>query len=95
MDIIDRELMKNSTVVGNKMIDRAKTWVGKHSIVGEVRGRGLMIGIEFVKDKASKLPVGRSATASWNFRLERGILTLGCGETSIRMSPGRQRNTKP
>ncbi len=87
MDIIERELMQNSAVVGQKMIDRAKTWVGKHAIVGDVRGRGLMLGIEIVKDKASKLPVGPLRDRIVELAFERGILTLGCGETSIRMSP--------
>ncbi len=87
MDIIERELMKNAATVGEMMLERLRTWVDKHSIVGEVRGRGLMAGIEIVKDKQSKAPVGPLRDRIVELAFERGILTLGCGETSIRMSP--------
>src|SRR5881275_2789160 len=58
MDIIEREGMKNAASVGEKMLERLRPWVAKHPIVGEVRGRGLMIGIEIVQDQQSRTPAG-------------------------------------
>jgi 4-aminobutyrate aminotransferase len=87
LDIIEREAMANAEKIGGLMLDRLRTWPAKHHIVGDVRGRGLMIGIEIVKDQQSREPA-----AAWRDRVvelafERGLLILGCGETSIRLAP--------
>lgn len=87
LDVIEREAMANAATVGGAMMRRLKEWPAKHSIVGDVRGRGLMIGIEIVKDQQSREPAG-----DWRNRLEvlayeRGLLILGCGANSIRLAP--------
>ena len=87
LDIIEREAMANAAKIGGLMLDRLRTWPAKHRIVGDVRGRGLMTGIEIVKDQQS-----REAAGAWRDRIvelafERGLLILGCGETSIRLAP--------
>ena len=58
MDIIEREGIKNAATVGEAMLERLRPWVAKHPTVGDVRGRGLMIGIEIVKDQKSRTPAG-------------------------------------
>jgi 4-aminobutyrate aminotransferase len=87
MDIIEREGMKNATVVGGAMLERLRPWVAKHPTVGEVRGRGLMIGLEIVKDQKSRTPAGPLRDKIVELAFERGLLILGCGETSIRLCP--------
>ena len=87
MDIIEREGMRNAATVGAKMLERMSGWVAKHPTVGEVRGRGLMIGIEIVKDQKSRTPAGPMRDRIVELAFERGLLFLGCGETSIRLSP--------
>jgi 4-aminobutyrate aminotransferase len=87
MDVIEREGLQNATTVGTKMLERMSGWVAKHPTVGEVRGRGLMIGIEIVKDQKSRTPVGPMRDRIVELAFERGLLFLGCGETSIRLSP--------
>jgi 4-aminobutyrate aminotransferase len=87
LDILEREGMKNAATVGEKMLERLRPWVAKHSIVGEVRGRGLMIGIEIVKDQKSRTPAGPLRDKIVDLAFERGLLILGCGETSIRLCP--------
>src|SRR6059058_6572727 len=57
LDVMEREAIRNSAEVGAYMMQRLSTWVTKHAIVGDVRGRGLMIGVEINKDKQSKQPV--------------------------------------
>ena len=87
LDVLEREGVANAVKVGNTIMQRLKEWPKKHPIVGDVRGRGLMIGIEIVKDQGT-----REAAADWRNKIEtlafdRGLLILGCGETSIRLAP--------
>ena len=63
MDIIEREGMANAARVGGLMLERLRGWKQTHPLVGDVRGRGLMIGIELVKDKTTREPSTRCATA--------------------------------
>jgi 4-aminobutyrate aminotransferase len=87
MDIIETEGMENATRMGALMMDRLRGWVGTHPLVGDVRGRGLMIGIEIVKDKATREPAAALRNRIELLAFERGLMILGCGETSIRLCP--------
>jgi 4-aminobutyrate aminotransferase len=62
-------------------------WKKSHPAVGDVRGRGLMIGIEIVKDKATREPAVDLRNRVETLAFERGLMVLGCGETSLRLSP--------
>jgi len=87
MDVLEREAIANAAVVGAKMIERLKTWVGRYANVGDVRGRGLMIGVELVRDKRTREMAGELRDRVIQEAFERGLLILGCGETSIRLCP--------
>ncbi|MGH9587372.1 MAG: acetyl ornithine aminotransferase family protein [Acidobacteriaceae bacterium] len=87
LDIIEREAMANAASLGGKMLDRLRTWTQKHPIVGDVRGRGLMIGIEIVEDQQSRKPSGSWRDHIVELAFERGLLILGCGANSIRLAP--------
>ena len=69
LDVIEKEhLLENSASVGNHMMKRMADWPSKLKLVGDVRGRGLMIGVEIVKDKAPRNMAVPSATASSKWR---------------------------
>jgi 4-aminobutyrate aminotransferase len=88
LDVIEREnLMQNATDVGNHMLKRMADWPRKYRLVGDVRGRGLMVGVEIVKDQQSKeyAPELRDRIVQLTF--ERGILFLGCGPSTLRIAP--------
>jgi 4-aminobutyrate aminotransferase len=87
MDIIEREAMANAASVGDFMLERLRGWVKTHPLVGEVRGRGLMIGIELVKDKATREPAPELRDRVETLAFERGLVMLGCGANSLRLSP--------
>jgi 4-aminobutyrate aminotransferase len=87
IEIIEREGMQNAATVGAAALARLSTWINKHSIVGDVRGRGLMIGVEIVKDQQSRTPVPEIRNRIVDLAFERGLLLLGCGETTIRLCP--------
>ncbi len=85
--LLKDSLMQNAAEVGAFMMDRLREVQQKHAIVGDVRGRGLMIGIELVKDRVTK----ERATAERDKVVEacftRGLLVLGAGKNAIRISP--------
>jgi len=88
MDVIEREdLMGNATEVGNHMLKRMAAWPQKHRLVGDVRGRGLMIGVEIVKDKTTKEYGAQERDRIVELAFERGILFLGCGPSTVRIAP--------
>ena len=87
MDVLEREGMQNAATVGGAMIERLKGWPAVHHTVGDVRGRGMMIGIEIVRDQATREPAADLRDRIVDLAFERGLLILGCGETSIRLAP--------
>jgi len=87
MEVLEREGIENAASVGEFMFDRLRGWEETHPLVGEVRGRGLMIGIELVKDKATREPANALRNRVETLAFERGLMILGCGETSIRLCP--------
>jgi 4-aminobutyrate aminotransferase len=87
MDILEREGIANAARVGEFMLERLRGWKHSHASVGDVRGRGLMIGIEIVKDKATREPAVELRNRVESLAFERGLVMLGCGETSLRLSP--------
>ena len=87
MDIIEREEMGNAARVGAKMLERLNSWKQTHPLVGDVRGRGLMIGVELVKDKGTREPAAALRNRVETLAFERGLMILGCGESTLRLSP--------
>jgi 4-aminobutyrate aminotransferase len=87
IDILEREAIDNAAKVGGKMLERLHGWKKAHALVGDVRGRGLMIGIELVKDKTTREPVPALRNRVETLCFEKGLMILGCGETSIRLCP--------
>ena len=88
LDVIEKEnLLRNSTEVGNHMLRRMADWPKKHKLVGDVRGRGLMVGVELVKDKQTKEYAAEERERVVELAFERGVLFLGCGPSTVRISP--------
>jgi 4-aminobutyrate aminotransferase len=73
--------------MGRHIMQRLSSWPAKHGIVGDVRGRGLMIGVEIIKDKESKAPAGEARDRIVELAFERGLLFLGAGDSAIRIAP--------
>ena len=88
LDVIESEsLLKNSAEVGAHMLKRMADWPTKHKLVGDVRGRGLMLGVEIVKDKKTKEYGAEERDRIVELAFERGVLVLGCGPSTIRIAP--------
>jgi 4-aminobutyrate aminotransferase len=87
IQLLEQELVDNAARIGARMKDRLLTWPARFPIVGDVRGLGLMLGIEIVRDQATKekAPELRDRIVERGF--EKGILMLGAGHNAIRLAP--------
>ena len=87
IELLERQLVANAARVGGHIMDRLRSWPGKFKNVGDVRGLGLMIGIEMVRDQATKerAPELRDRLVAMAF--ERGLLVLGAGRNVLRLCP--------
>jgi 4-aminobutyrate aminotransferase len=73
--------------VGAHMLKRMASWPAKLKLVGDVRGRGLMIGVDIVKDKSTREHAAAERDLIVEKAFEHGVLFLGCGPSSIRICP--------
>lgn len=85
--LLEHGLIENSAAVGKVAIERLKDMARKYEFIGDVRGKGLMIGIELVADQVSKEPVGDRRNAVVYEAFKQGLLLLGAGESVLRMIP--------
>jgi 4-aminobutyrate aminotransferase len=87
IQLLERELVANAARIGGHIMDRLRSWPAKFRNVGDVRGLGLMIGIELVRDQATKerAPELRDRLVAMAF--ERGLLVLGAGRNVLRLCP--------
>jgi 4-aminobutyrate aminotransferase len=88
VDVLEREAIQNAANVGEYIMKRLRTWPAKHPMVGDVRGYGLMIGVEIVKDQKSRerAPKERDRIVD-ELAFERGLLLLGAGPNTVRICP--------
>ena len=87
IELLERELIENADHVGRHLLDRLRDLPKRSPIVGDVRGLGLMIGIEIVRDQETKERAPDLRDKIVNACFERGLLLLGAGPNSIRLSP--------
>ncbi len=85
--VLEREAIANAAKVGALIKERLEGWKKTHPSVGDVRGRGLMIGVELVKDKATREPAAALRNRVEQLAFERGLMILGCGENTLRLCP--------
>jgi 4-aminobutyrate aminotransferase len=87
IQLIEDELMENAAVQGGRLMKGLRELQKSYECMGDVRGKGLMIGVELVKDRETK-----ERAIKWKGELiaaafRRGLLLLGCGENTIRFCP--------
>ncbi len=87
IELLEQELLENATTIGNYLMDRMRDWPQRFRHVGDVRGLGLMIGFELVRDQGTKERAPDLRDRLELLAFERGLLILGCGPNSIRLCP--------
>jgi 4-aminobutyrate aminotransferase len=85
--LLKAALMANAATVGAHMMAALRALMDKHPLVGDVRGRGLMIGVELVRDRQTKERAQKERDAVVTACFNRGLLLLGAGSSAIRFSP--------
>jgi 4-aminobutyrate aminotransferase len=85
--LLKDRLVANAADVGGHMMDGLRELAGKHRLIGDVRGRGLMIGVELVRDRQTKERATHERDAVVNGAFARGLLVLGAGKNAVRFSP--------
>jgi 4-aminobutyrate aminotransferase len=87
IELLEQELVDHAAAVGDYMMARMREWPARFPVVGDVRGLGLMIGVELVRDQQSKERAPDLRERVVNMAFERGLLILGAGPNTIRLCP--------
>jgi 4-aminobutyrate aminotransferase len=87
IELVEREYLANAAKVGRYFIEQLHAFADKFSVVGEVRGKGLMIGMELVIDRASKAPAKKLCDALITRAYHNGLILLSCGQSTVRFMP--------
>jgi len=87
LDLVEHQFLSNAASVGAHMLAKLRTMQEQHPTMGAVRGKGLMIGVELVKDEVTKerAPELRNEVVQGCYK--RGLLVLGCGANTLRFMP--------
>jgi 4-aminobutyrate aminotransferase len=85
--LLEESLMENARTVGEHLKQRLHELAGRHRLIGDVRGLGLMIGMELVRDRKTKEMASTERDEIVQLCFHRGLLLLGCGMSTIRFCP--------
>lgn len=86
-DLVRDRYMENARRMGELFFRRMADWTERHNYVGDVRGLGLMIGVELVKDKRTKEPAKDLRDKLVHRAFEKGLLLIACGQNCFRICP--------
>jgi len=87
IEILERDAIANAARMGEFIFRQTAGWSERHKSVGDVRGKGLMIGIEFVRDRKTKEKAPELRNQVLQAAFHKGLLVLGAGENSLRLAP--------
>jgi 4-aminobutyrate aminotransferase len=85
--LLQQGLIENAARMGAYLMDRIRIWPAQFPIVGDVRGMGLMIGIELVRDRDTRDPAPELRDQVVQRAFQQGLLVLGAGDSTIRLCP--------
>ena len=87
LDLVEREYAANAAAVGTYFLERLRGLAERFECIGEVRGKGLMIGVELVTDRSSRTPARALCEALLTRAFHNGLLLLSCGVSTVRFIP--------
>lgn len=85
--LLEEELIANAQAQGDFLLAELRKMQASHEIIGDVRGKGLMIGVELVLDRATREGAAQQRNEVVQLAFERGLLLLGCGKSTLRLCP--------
>ncbi|HVC02889.1 MAG TPA: acetyl ornithine aminotransferase family protein [Steroidobacteraceae bacterium] len=87
LDLVEAQYRENAARVGRHFMQRLRDLAARHAVIGEVRGKGLMIGMELVTDRGSRTPATALCEAVVTRAFHNGLLLLACGTSTVRFMP--------
>ncbi len=87
LELVEREYAANAAAVGEYFIGRLRELQQRFPCIGDVRGKGLMIGMELITDRASRAPAKKLCEAVLTRAFHHGLLLLSCGASTVRFIP--------
>jgi 4-aminobutyrate aminotransferase len=87
LELLEESLIENAARMGAHLMARMREWITRFPMVGDVRGLGLMVGVELVRDQASKTKAPELRDRVVDLAFERGLLILGAGDNTLRFCP--------
>jgi 4-aminobutyrate aminotransferase len=87
LDLVEREYCANAAKVGDYFMKKLRALADRYPVIGEVRGKGLMIGMELVTDKINKTPAKKLCDALITRAFHHGLILLACGQSTVRFMP--------
>jgi 4-aminobutyrate aminotransferase len=87
LDLVSGGIMQNAAEVGAHLKNGLHQLQARYDIIGDVRGRGLMLGVDFVLNKETREPAKQLADEIMEEAFHRGMLILTCGYSTIRFCP--------
>jgi 4-aminobutyrate aminotransferase len=87
IDLLEEKYLQNAVEVGSYTLDCLEEIMVRHPSIGQVRGKGLMIGVELVQDSLTKEPDEKLRDNIVDLAYRMGLLLLGCGKSTIRIAP--------
>jgi 4-aminobutyrate aminotransferase len=85
--LLEESLLENAARMGAHIMDRLRQWPARFPNVGDVRGLGLMIGVELVRDQRTKDKAPQLRDRVLDLAFQRGLLVLGAGDNTLRLCP--------
>ena len=87
LDVVEGELMANAVAMGKRLLAGVEKLAERHAAIGDVRGLGLMIGVEFVQDRGTREPAPQLVRDLVQRAFGHGLLLLGAGRSTLRLAP--------
>ena len=87
IELLEEGLVENAAAVGAILKERLTSLKGRYAVIGDVRGLGLMIGVDFEKTDGSRAPEAQKRDRVMQRCFEKGLLLLSCGESTLRFCP--------
>jgi 4-aminobutyrate aminotransferase len=80
-------LLENAARMGQRLLDASREMQSRHSVIGDVRGKGLIVGLELVQNARTRDPAGELRDQVVQQAFKKGLLILGCGPSTVRFMP--------
>jgi 4-aminobutyrate aminotransferase len=87
LDLVEGSLADNARVMGKRLLEAMRGLADRHPVIGDVRGLGLMVGVELVRDRKTREPAREMLDELVQRAFRQGLLILGAGRSSLRLAP--------